>query len=129
MSTRRAIAYFTETPVPSPWDFQERLMLETLVTRIKSTLIYEDPSFWKSRGVVPSSIAVVALLRSEMNKLVDFLLDLDSRQLPAEERKAGVATYVEDIPWDDFNADEREFFADVVSPVIQAAGVDVWLVL
>ena len=78
---------------------------------------------WLARGVDPSDETRIQALEIATT---EFLIALKSGLRNSNDVKAFVSKLVDDLPWHDFDIEERGFLADVLAPAIESAGLDPW---
>lgn len=102
--------------------------LKKVVLKIKNSDIYENSINWEKRGLHPSNEDVIKLLREETNNFLDKLVRLDNSEISDEEKLKKVNHFVDNLPWNELDTEEREFMADVLAPAIEAIGYNPWLI-
>ena len=78
---------------------------------------------WEDREVAQSSEAVVGLMRKEVTRFIDFLIEritADSTNLQAEAQ-----AYFDEWDNEDFNQDETEFIVEVEFEAMRIAGINI----
>ena len=78
---------------------------------------------WLARGVGPSDETKIRALEIATT---EFLIALKSGLRDSSDVKGFVSKLVDDLPWHDFDIEERGFLADVLAPAIESAGLDPW---
>ncbi|WP_371196406.1 hypothetical protein [Glaciecola sp. SC05] len=85
---------------------------------------------WEPRGLNPSRPEVILSLEKTTN---DFLKSLRHIHLNSDFtkdlRKSNIQTLVDNLPWSDFDTEEREFLADTIAPAIESMGFDPWSII
>lgn len=98
--------------------------LKKTLDSIKSSDTYENPKNWEARGLMPSSQPIILKLRKATD---DFLTKLEKIEVTNESYEIKlnqVENIVNQLPWDEFDTEEKEFLADTLAPAIKAAGYD-----
>ena len=78
---------------------------------------------WEDREVAQSSEVVVGLMRKEVKRFIDFLIEritADSTNLQAEAQ-----AYFDEWDNEDFNQDETEFIVEVEFEAMRIAGINI----
>ena len=88
------------------------------------------PEKWEKRGLNPSPPDVIDSLETVTNAFYDDIkkLHLD-KELSSDEKKRKIHTLVDDLPWPNFDTEEREFLADTIAPAITIVGFDPWSII
>jgi len=85
---------------------------------------------WEKRGLMPSPAPVIKQLESVT---VTFLKSLkainENSGLDKPSKLEHVQKLVEQLPWDDFDTEEKEFLADVIAPAIESMGFNPWAII
>ena len=85
---------------------------------------------WEQRGLVPSSAPVIKQLESVTIKFLKSLKAINERaELDKDAKLKKVQKLVDQLPWDDFDTEEREFLADVIAPAIESMGYNPWSII
>ncbi|WP_028866301.1 hypothetical protein [Psychromonas aquimarina] len=99
--------------------------IENIIEKTKATDNY-SPEAWEERGLNISEPEVVKLLNETTIEFLDKLKTVANSEDDIEQRFSEVNELVDDLPWDDFDTEEREFLADVLVPPIESLGLDPW---
>ncbi len=85
---------------------------------------------WEERGLMPSPAPVIKQLE---NVTVSFLKSLkainENSELDKPSKLEKVQRLVDQLPWDDFDTEEKEFLADVIAPAIESMGYNPWSII
>jgi hypothetical protein len=98
------------------------------VNEIKTSDIYENPSNWEARGLNPSDKQVIITLRKATNDFLDRLVKIHNSNESSETKLKQISNFVDELPWDELDTEEKEFMADTLAPAIAAAGFDPWTI-
>jgi len=85
---------------------------------------------WEKRGLMPSPAPVIKQLESvTVNFLKSLKVINESSKLDKSSKLEKVQKFVEQLPWDDFDTEEKEFLADVIAPAIESMGFNPWAII
>lgn len=113
-----------DSPIFNKQNLVDNINLKKTIDSIKISNTYENPKNWEERGLMPSSQPIILKLRKATN---DFLTKLEKIQVANESYEIKinqVEKIVDELPWDEFDTEEKEFLADTLAPAIKAAGYD-----
>lgn len=101
------------------------MKIEELIVNDNYTL-----PLWEERGLMPSPAPVIKQLE---NVTVSFLKSLkaidENSELDKPSKLEKVQRLVDQLPWDDFDTEEKEFLADVIAPAIESMGYNPWSII
>ncbi len=101
---------------------------ESIIKKIKTSDIYENPNNWKARGLNPSEQSVILILRKATNDFLKKLEKIYNSKESSETKLKQVSNIVDELPWDELDTEEKEFIAEELAPAIQASGFDPWTI-
>ncbi len=85
---------------------------------------------WEKRGLNPSPASVIKKLESvTVNFLKTLKLISEDSKLDESSKLDKVQKLVDQLPWDDFDTEEKAFLADVIAPAIESMGYNPWLII
>ena len=85
---------------------------------------------WEPRGLIPSPTAVIISLEKTTNEFLISLRKIHLNDgLTSEQKKEQIQLLVDQLPWLDFDTEEREFLADTIAPAIQSVGFNPWSII
>ena len=86
-------------------------------------------NLWKARGLIPSPENVIKELEATTKSFLKSLktIDLDATIDKAAKLKV-INQLVDELPWSDFDTEEKEFLADVLAPAIESMGFNPWTI-
>ncbi|CCO47846.1 hypothetical protein VIBNISOn1_400008 [Vibrio nigripulchritudo SOn1] len=85
---------------------------------------------WEQRGLVPSPEHVIKRLeRVTVNFLENLKKINENSELDAPSKLEKVQSLVDELPWDSFDTEEKEFLADVIAPAIESMGYNPWSII
>ncbi|WP_299312281.1 hypothetical protein [uncultured Aquimarina sp.] len=101
---------------------------ESIIKKIRTSDIYENPNNWKARGLNPSEQSVILILRKATNDFLKKLEKIYNSKESSETKLNQVSNIVDELPWDELDTEEKEFIAEELAPAIQALGFDPWTI-
>lgn len=85
---------------------------------------------WEKRGLMPSPLRVIKQLESvTVNFLNNLKVINENSGLNKSSKLQKVQELVDQLPWDDFDTEEKEFLADVIAPAIESMGYNPWSII
>ncbi|ARD22983.1 MULTISPECIES: hypothetical protein [Shewanella] len=85
---------------------------------------------WEKRGLIPSPAPVIKKLESvTVNFLKSLKVINENSELDKSSKLDKLQKLVDQLPWDDFDTEEKEFLADVIAPAIESMGYNPWTII
>ncbi|MDT0581827.1 hypothetical protein [Brumicola blandensis] len=85
---------------------------------------------WEPRGLNPSPPGVILSLEKTTNEFLKSLRHIHLKSdLTKDLKKSNIQTLVDNLPWLDFDTEEREFLADTIAPAIESMGFNPWSII
>ena len=85
---------------------------------------------WEPRGLIPSPVEVIISLEETTNEFLVSLRKIHlNNGLTSEQKKEQIQLLVDQLPWLDFDTEEREFLADTIAPAIESVGFNPWSII
>lgn len=85
---------------------------------------------WEPRGLNPSPPEVISSLEITTNRFLESLKRIHAQSsLSEEEKRVKVQALVDDLPWLDYDTEEKEFLADTIAPAIEFVGFNPWSII
>lgn len=85
---------------------------------------------WEKRGLMPSPVSVIKQLESVTDRFLKNLKVInENSELDISSKLERVQKLVNQLPWDDFDTEEKEFLADVIAPAIESMGYNPWTII
>lgn len=81
-------------------------------------------------GLIPSPAPVIKKLESvTVNFLKSLKVINENSELDKSSKLDKLQKLVDQLPWDDFDTEEKEFLADVIAPAIESMGYNPWTII
>ncbi|WP_194866760.1 hypothetical protein [Pseudoalteromonas sp. PPB1] len=85
---------------------------------------------WEERGLMPSPAPVIKQLENVTVSFLKYLKAInENSELDKPSKLEQVQRLVDQLPWDDFDTEEKEFLADVIAPAIESMGFNPWSII
>ncbi len=78
---------------------------------------------WEERGLIPSATEIIKELETVTQEFLLNLKKIEENQLDKKQKLEKVTILLNELPWDNFDTEEKEFLADVLAPVINYIGL------
>jgi len=86
--------------------------------------------YWEERGLIPSPAPVIKQLEITTINFLKSLKAIDENsELDKASKLDKIQRLVDQLPWDDFDTEEKEFLADVIAPAIKSIGYNPWSII
>ncbi len=87
-------------------------------------------SIWKTRGLNPSPAPVIKQLESVTIAFLKSLKQInEAPKIDKVEERKKIQLLVDQLPWSNFDTEEKEFLADVIAPAIESMGYNPWSII